>query len=45
LLDGEALEQDEALAVEEVGAQFGETGGEVGEGEVVLHLSGCPVPV
>lgn len=33
-LDGEALEEDEAFAVDEVSTQNLETMGEVGEGEV-----------
>lgn len=39
-LDGEAFEEDEAFAVDEVLAQGFEVGGQVGEAEVVLsHLS------
>ena len=34
---GEAFEEDEAFAVEEVGAEGGEAFGEDGEGEVVLQ--------
>lgn len=36
-LDGEALEEDKAFAVEEVLAQFLEALGQFGEGKVFLH--------
>jgi hypothetical protein len=38
LLHGETLEENEAFAIDEVCAQFGEAVGEVGKGEVVLWI-------
>lgn len=36
-LDGETLEENKALAIDEVCTQFGEALGEVGKGEVALY--------
>jgi hypothetical protein len=43
--DGEVLEEEEALAVEELGADGVQEGGEVGEGEVRLFFGRVNVSV